>query len=82
MNKKERVLKIMETLDKLYPKTPIPLKHKQNNVFTFLVAVLLSARATDVSVNKATKGLYKVANTPQKIFNLGESGLKKYIKSI
>lgn len=50
--------------------------------FELLVSVMLSAQATDVSVNKATKTLYKVANTPQKILSLGEAGLKEHIKSI
>lgn len=50
--------------------------------FELLVAVILSAQATDVSVNKATKILFKVANTPKKMFTLGETELKKYIKSI
>ena len=50
--------------------------------FTLLVAVALSAQATDVSVNKATEVLYKVADTPEKILALGEAGLSKYISSI
>jgi endonuclease-3 len=50
--------------------------------FTLLVAVALSAQATDVSVNKATAVLYKVADTPEKIVALGEAGLSKYISSI
>ena len=50
--------------------------------FELLTAVMLSAQATDTSVNKSTKELYKVANTPCKILKLGEEGLKKYIKSI
>ena len=50
--------------------------------FELLVAVILSAQATDQSVNKATKELFKVANTPESILALGESKLKKYIQSI
>lgn len=50
--------------------------------FELLVAVILSAQATDVGVNKATARLYKVANTPQAILGLGEQGLKHYIKTI
>ena len=53
-----------------------------SNEFELLVSVTLSAQATDISVNKATKDLYAVANTPEKIFALGEEGLKHYIKSI
>lgn len=50
--------------------------------FELLVSVILSAQATDVSVNKATAKLYPLANTPEKILALGETGLKKYIKTI
>jgi endonuclease-3 len=50
--------------------------------FELLVAVILSAQATDKSVNKATAGLYREANTPQAILNLGVKGLSTYIKSI
>lgn len=50
--------------------------------FELLVAVVLSAQATDVSVNKATDRLYPVANTPQAILALGEAGLREYIKTI
>ena len=50
--------------------------------FELLIAVLLSAQATDVSVNKATDKLYAVANTAQAILNLGVDGLKEYIKTI
>jgi endonuclease III len=52
------------------------------SIFELLVAVILSAQATDASVNKATRRLFPVANTPQKIFALGEDGLSQYIKSI
>jgi len=50
--------------------------------FELLISVVLSAQATDKSVNKATAELFKVANTPQAILDLGEEGLKHYIKSI
>ena len=50
--------------------------------FELVVAVALSAQATDVSVNKATRKLFPVANTPEAIYNLGEDGLKEYIKTI
>ena len=53
-----------------------------SSVFELLVAVLLSAQATDVSVNKATRRLFPVANTPQKMLNLGVQGLENYIKTI
>jgi endonuclease-3 len=50
--------------------------------FELLMAVILSAQATDVSVNQATAGLFKVANTPEAILGLGEAGLKRHIKTI
>ncbi len=50
--------------------------------FELLIAVILSAQATDVSVNKATAKLFATANTPEAILTLGEEGLKKYIKTI
>jgi len=50
--------------------------------FELLIAVILSAQATDVSVNKATRKLFAVANTPQAILELGESGLRHYIRTI
>ena len=53
-----------------------------SSVFELLAAVLLSAQATDVSVNKATRRLFPVANTPQKILNLGLTQLEHYIKTI
>ena len=52
------------------------------NEYTLLVAVMLSAQATDVGVNKATPALFAVADTPKKMLKLGEAGLKKYIKTI
>lgn len=53
-----------------------------SSVFELLAAVLLSAQATDVGVNKATRRLFPVANTPQKMLNLGLEGLETYIKTI
>jgi len=52
------------------------------NVYTLVVAVALSAQATDKGVNKATESLFKIADTPQKMLNLGEVSLIEYIKSI
>src|ERR1051325_8693635 len=52
------------------------------NPYTLLVAVVLSAQATDVSVNKATEPLFKIVDTPQKMLKLGEAKLKDYIKTI
>ena len=60
------------------PKTEL----KYNNSFELLIAVMLSAQATDVCVNKATAKLYPIANTPQDIYDLGIDDLKTYIKTI
>ena len=64
----------------LNPKPTTELEY--HTPFELLVAVILSAQATDVGVNKATRRLYPVANTPQQILALGEEGLKRYISSI
>ena len=60
MNKKQRVEFITQTLDSLYPKTPVPLNHKNN--FQLLIAVLLSAQCTDERVNRITPELFKKAD--------------------
>ncbi len=63
--------------------TPEPKGELESvNVFTLLVAVVLSAQATDAGVNKATRALFKVADTPQKMLALGEEGVTAYIKTI
>ncbi|MDD5336446.1 MAG: endonuclease III [Rhodoferax sp.] len=62
---------------------PTPVTELEySSVFELLCAVLLSAQATDISVNKATRRLFPVANTPQKILALGQEGLEGYIKTI
>ncbi len=61
-----------------HPKTELIF----TNNYTLLVAVVLSAQSTDVGVNKATKALFKVADTPEKMLKLGEKNLKKYINTI
>ena len=62
---------------------PMPVTELEySSEFELLTAVLLSAQATDVSVNKATRRLFPVANTPQKILALGQDGLEGYIKAI
>ncbi len=60
------------------PKTEL----EYQSTFELLIAVMLSAQATDVSVNKATRKLFPRANTPQSILNMGEDGLKRYIRTI
>ena len=79
MNQAKRI----EILTRLRDNNPQPTTElKFDSPFELLISVLLSAQATDVSVNKATAKLYPVANTPQAILNLGVDGLKKYIKTI
>jgi endonuclease-3 len=79
MNKQTR----LEMLTRLRAENPHPTTELNfNTPFELLIAVLLSAQATDVSVNKATAKLYPVANTPQAILDLGLDGLKSYIKTI
>ena len=82
MQKREKAMKIIEILNRFYPKTPIPLKHIQKNHFTFLVAVLLSARATDKMVNKITPTLFKLADTPEKMIKVPVEKIRKIIKPI
>ena len=62
MVKKERAAFILDTLDKLYPETPVPLDNKDN--YTLLIAVLLSAQCTDKRVNKVTPALFQLADNP------------------
>ena len=62
MVKKERAAFILDTLDKLYPETPVPLDNKDN--YTLLIAVLLSAQCTDERVNKVTPALFQLADNP------------------
>ena len=80
MKKIERAEIILKELKKLYPSPPIPLEHK--NAFTLLVAVGLSAQSTDKKVNELTKELFKVADNPEKMVQLGITGIYKYIKQL
>jgi endonuclease-3 len=74
---------IQEMFSRLQAQTPKPSTELvYNSPFELLIAVILSAQATDVSVNKATAKLYQVANTPQAILDLGVEALKTYIKTI
>lgn len=77
---KQKCIEIFKRFKKNNPKPTTELEYCSN--FELLIAVILSAQATDVSVNKATRTLFSVANTPEKINKLGLTGLKKYIKSI
>ena len=75
-----QIIQIMERLKAQNPNPKSELEYV--NPYTLLVAVVLSAQATDKSVNLATKELFKVADTPQKMLSLGTEGLIPYIKSI
>ncbi len=79
MNREKRT----EIFRRLRAQRPNPTTElAYNSPFELLIAVILSAQATDVGVNKATAKLYPVANTPQAILDLGVDGLKQYIKTI
>jgi endonuclease-3 len=78
MTKSERAQIVLKILNKTYPKTPIPLDHKDN--FTLLVAVLLSAQCTDERVNQVTPKLFKIASNPQKMSKLSQNQIYKIIK--
>jgi len=78
MTKSERAQIVLKILNKTYPKTPIPLNHKDN--FTLLVAVLLSAQCTDERVNQVTPKLFKIASNPQKMSELSQNQIYKIIK--
>jgi len=80
MNEVKRSKIILKILNKIYPKTPIPLKHR--NKFTLLVSVLLSAQTTDVNVNNVTKNIYPKYNKPEHFVKLGRKKIENLIKSI
>jgi endonuclease-3 len=78
--KKSSIDQIFSILSKQNPHPKTELEYKNN--YTLLVAVVLSAQSTDVGVNKATKKLFAIADTPEKMLELGEDNLKKYINTI
>ena len=80
MDEIQRARIIHKILNKIYPKTPIPLRHR--NKFTLLVSVLLSAQTTDVNVNNVTKNIYPKYNNPEQFVKLGRKKIEKLIKSI
>ena len=77
---KEKSKIILKTLNKIYPKVPIPLNYK--NTFTLLISVLLSAQCTDVNVNNVTKNIYPKYNRPQHFVKLGRRKIQRLIKKI
>ena len=78
MNKKDKVNFIINTLESLYAKVPIPLNH--NDSYTLLIAVLLSAQCTDQRVNKITPNLFKRANNPYDMIKLSINEIKDIIR--
>lgn len=79
MNKDKR----QQIFERLRAENPQPTTELEySSTFELLIAVILSAQATDVGVNKATRKLYPVANTPESVLALGVTGLKAYIKTI
>ena len=80
MNGNQKAKLILKILNKIYPKTPIPLKHSSK--FTLLVSVLLSAQCTDVNVNNVTKNIYPKYNKPEHFVKLGKKKIETLIKSI
>ncbi len=79
---KAKIAELYSRFEKANPDPRGELVHEAENPFTLLVAVVLSAQATDAGVNKATAKLFPVADTPEKMVALGEAGLRDYIKTI
>ena len=80
MDEKQKAKIIIKTLNKIYPKAPIPLKSK--NIFTLLISVLLSAQCTDVNVNNVTKDIYPKYYKPEHFVKLGRKKIEKLIRKI
>ena len=78
--KNKEIDKVFKILKKNNPSPTTELNYE--NVFTLLVAVVMSAQSTDKGVNKATDKLFKIANTPEKMMKLGEKKIKDFIKNI
>ncbi len=78
MNKKERVAFIAETLEQLFPETPVPLDH--SDAYTLLIAVLLSAQCTDERVNKITPHLFERADNPRDMVKMSVEEIREIIK--
>lgn len=78
MKKAEKVQFVIDKLEELYPKTPIPLDH--TDPYTLLIAVLLSAQCTDKRVNTVTPDLFKLASTPQKMMEQDVEEIREIIK--
>ena len=79
MDEKQKAKIIIKTLNKIYPKAPVPLKSK--NTFTLLISVLLSAQCTDVNVNNVTRDIYPKYFKPEHFVRLGRKKIEKLIKN-
>ena len=80
MNKQEKVNFVINTLEEFYPKTPIPLDHR--DAYTLLIAVLLSAQTTDKKVNEVTPDLFARAASPQQMVQLSVEEIREIIRQI
>jgi endonuclease-3 len=80
MNKKEKIFFVINKLEELYPKVPIPLDH--SDPYTLLIAVLLSAQSTDKGVNKVTPILFQKARTPNEMILLTVEEIRSIIKPV
>ena len=80
MSEVQRAKIVLKILNKLYPKVPVPLNHR--NIFTLLISVLLSAQCTDVNVNNVTRNIYRKYNRPEHFVKLGRKKIEILIKSI
>ena len=80
MTKKEKVQFVIDTLEKMYPETPIPLNHK--DPYTLLIAVLMSAQSTDARVNIITPLLFEKADNPYDMIKLSVEEIKEIIKPV
>ncbi len=78
MKKQVKVKEIQRILDKIYPKPPVPLNHK--DPFTLLIAVLLSARCTDKKVNEVTPNLFKLADNPEEMSIKSVNKVREIVK--
>ena len=80
MKKQDKVQFVISTLEKLYPKTDVPLDHK--DPYTLLIAVLLSAQSTDAGVNKITPILFKKADNPYDMVKLSVDQIRSIIRPV
>ena len=80
MSNKEKAKIILRTLNKIYPRVPIPLNYR--NTYTLLISVLLSAQCTDVNVNNVTKNIFPKYNQPKHFVKLGRKKIERLINKI